>query len=182
MTCIIGIIDKENNKVYIGGDSAGVSGLSVSVRKDPKVFKRGEFIFGFTSSFRMGQLLMCGDLDLKKQKENEDTYVYMVSTFIDSVRYLFKKGGFLNIDNNEESGGTFLVGYKNRLFSIESDFQVGEVYDEYCAVGCGENYALGSLYTTKNLELTPEIRINKALEAAEYHNAGVRKPFNMVSL
>jgi ATP-dependent protease HslVU (ClpYQ) peptidase subunit len=182
MTCIVGLIDKENNKVYIGGDSAGVAGLSISIRKDPKVFKRGNFIFGFTSSFRMGQLLMCGEMDLKKQKNNEDTYVYMVTTFIESIRHLFKEGGYSVIDNNEESGGTFLVGYKNRLFCVESDFQVGEVFDEYYSVGCGENYALGSLYTTKGTLLTPQERINKALSAAEYHNGGVRAPFNIVSL
>jgi ATP-dependent protease HslVU (ClpYQ) peptidase subunit len=183
MTCIVGIIDKENKKVYIGGDSAGVAGLSISIRKDPKVFKRGKFIFGFTSSFRMGQLLMCGDMDLKKQKPDEDTYVYMVTTFVDAIRHLFKKGGYLVIENTEESGGTFLVGYKNRLFCIESDFQVAEVYDDYYSVGCGVNYALGSLYTTQGqLNLTPEERINKALSAAEYHNGGVRGPFNIVSI
>lgn len=55
MTCIVGLV--ENNKVYIGGDSAGVAGLSLMKRADEKVFKKDEFIFGFTSSFRMGQLI-----------------------------------------------------------------------------------------------------------------------------
>jgi hypothetical protein len=55
MTCIVGIV--ENGKVYMGGDAAGVNGYSVRVRKDPKLFKVGEFLFGYTSSFRMGQLL-----------------------------------------------------------------------------------------------------------------------------
>jgi len=65
MTCIVGLIDKESKKIYMGGDSAGVANYSLSVRKDPKVFKRYGFIFGFTSSFRMGQLLMCSTISLR---------------------------------------------------------------------------------------------------------------------
>ena len=55
MTCIVGLID--GNRVWMGGDSAGVSGLDITVRSDPKVFRNGDFLIGFTSSFRMGQLL-----------------------------------------------------------------------------------------------------------------------------
>jgi ATP-dependent protease HslVU (ClpYQ) peptidase subunit len=55
MTCIVGMV--ENGKVYIGGDSAGVSGFDYHIREDQKVFQNGDMIFGFTSSFRMGQLL-----------------------------------------------------------------------------------------------------------------------------
>ena len=58
MTCIVGLEHK--GKVYIGGDSAGVAGYSLSVRADQKVFINGNFIFGFTSSFRMGQILRFG--------------------------------------------------------------------------------------------------------------------------
>jgi hypothetical protein len=36
MTCIVGLVDKGD--VYIGGDSAGVAGLSLSIRADEKVF------------------------------------------------------------------------------------------------------------------------------------------------
>ena len=52
MTCIVGLV--ENGKVYIGGDSAGVAGLDVRMRSDEKVFTKGNMIFGYTSSFRMG--------------------------------------------------------------------------------------------------------------------------------
>jgi len=55
MTCIVGLV--ENGKVYIGGDSAGVAGLDITTRKDEKVFQKENMIFGFTSSFRMGQIL-----------------------------------------------------------------------------------------------------------------------------
>ena len=55
MTCIVGVVD--NGKVYMGGDSAGVGGLCIETRKQPKVFRNGDFLIGYTDSFRMGQLL-----------------------------------------------------------------------------------------------------------------------------
>ena len=57
MTCIVGYLDKKTKKVTIGGDSAGVAGLDITIRKDEKVFKVDNFIIGCTSSFRMIQLL-----------------------------------------------------------------------------------------------------------------------------
>ena len=47
MTCIVGIA--HNGKVTIGGDSAGTNNWSQqTIRRDPKVFPLGEFIFGCT--------------------------------------------------------------------------------------------------------------------------------------
>jgi hypothetical protein len=182
MTCIVGLIDRVGDKVYIGGDSAGVSGLSISLRKDPKVFKRGEFIFGFTSSFRMGQLLMTGDLIERSQKKDESDYSYLLKEFIPGIRKLFKKGGYSLIESNEESGGTFLLGYKKSLYIIEDDFQVGEHYDDYICCGCGQDYAYGSLYATESLNIDPTERVIMALKSAEKFSGGVRSPFNLVNL
>ena len=51
MTCIVGLV--ENGVVYIGGDSSGVGGWNLMLRKDRKVFRVGEALLGFTSSFRL---------------------------------------------------------------------------------------------------------------------------------
>ena len=59
MTCIVGILE-ENGDIYMGGDSAGASGNTLKIRADEKVFINENYIMGFTSSFRMGQLLRYG--------------------------------------------------------------------------------------------------------------------------
>ncbi|KKN17732.1 hypothetical protein LCGC14_0962700, partial [marine sediment metagenome] len=56
MTCIVGFID-DGGKAWMGGDSAGVAGHHTHPRRDPKVFRVGPVLIGYTSSFRMGQLL-----------------------------------------------------------------------------------------------------------------------------
>lgn len=181
MTCIVGLID--NNRVWIGGDSAGVSGLDVSLRKDPKVFKNGNFLIGYTSSFRMGQLLRFKFNPPKyyAAQHSNDEYKYMCTDFIESVRVCFKDGGYATVLNNEESGGSFLVGFNGRLFKIDSDFQVGESVEKYNSIGCGDSYAKGSLYTIfhfpNNKVRDPNDVIITALLAAEHFSGGVKSPF-----
>lgn len=178
MTCIVGIVDGKD--VYIGGDSAGVAGLSLTVRADRKVFRNGDFLFGFTSSFRMGQLL-AHSFTPPKRYSDDDVDKYMVTTFIDGVRACLKTGGFAEKSNEAEQGGTFLVGYQGRLFKIESDYQVGFTDDGYDACGCGEQIALGNLFATKPF-MKPIDRVMMALAAAEQHSAGVRGPFHVEKL
>lgn len=177
MTCIVGIA--HNNRVFIGGDSAGVSGLDLRVRRDQKVFINGDFVFGCTSSFRMIQLLRYA---LQPPKRHPDTEVvaFMSTTFIDAVRYTLKDGGFAGRSNEVESGGTFLVGYAGRLFSIHNDYQVAETTDGFDACGCGESYALGSMFATKSEKRDVLDRLNSALECAAHFSAGVVGPFVFV--
>jgi ATP-dependent protease HslVU (ClpYQ) peptidase subunit len=176
MTCIVGIVDKENNKVIIGGDSAESAGSSCSVRKDVKVFKNGEFIIGCTSSFRMIQLLRYSFKPL--EIGNKDVYEYMCTDFINEVRECFKNGGYIQKGiNGDEIGGTFLVAYKNRLFKIEDDFQVAENTSEMDAIGCGADFALGSIYTSTEQSIPMKEKVLKALQIAELLANGVRQPF-----
>lgn len=149
MTAIAGFCDQ--GKVWIGADSAAVAGLDLMVRADSKVFRNGEFLFGFTSSFRMGQLLR---YKLQPPKQHDlDTYAFMVTVFVDAVRECLKAG----------------------LFYVGADYQVAESMDGYDACGCGQAIILGALFATKGME--PHARMKVALEAAERHSAGVRGPF-----
>jgi ATP-dependent protease HslVU (ClpYQ) peptidase subunit len=174
MTCIVGIA--EGGKVYIGGDSAGVGGgLSLMVSARPKVFRNGDFVIGYTDSFRLGQLLAHS---LTPPKRHPDTGIdkFMMTTFIDAVRDCLKTGGYAKKDNEVEKGGTFLVGYCGRIFLVENNYQVLEYEDGFAACGCGDQIALGAMYA--NPAARPLDRLRIALEAAERYCAGVRGPFH----
>lgn len=177
MTAIAGIV--EDGKVWIGGDSAGASGLSLTVRSDPKVFINGEFVFGYTSSFRMGQLLE-HEFTPPKPHEGEDGMPYMVKRFIPGVKSTLRSGGYQVSRDGQDTGGTFLVGYRGQLYMVHNDYQVARLKQPFAAVGCGEDLALGSLYTTREFDLSPRARIEIALEAAAEFSAGVRGPFTVL--
>lgn len=176
MTCIVGMIDRKSNKVIIGGDSLSSTNFFISSRKDTKVFKKGSFVIGCTSSFRMIQLLRFSLVLPEINKK--DIYEYMCTDFIDAVRECFSKGGFLQKEQTgEETGGQFLVGYEDRLFIIDNDFQVGETYDEFNSVGCGSDFALGCIYLLRDKKIPIENKIRQALEAAEHFSPFVKQPF-----
>lgn len=176
MTCIAAVTDGKT--VWMGADAAGVSNWELTIRADPKVFISGNFLIGFTTSFRMGQLLHhrftpppCYD--------GRDPFSFMAVDFVDAVRHCLKDGGWAEKFNEQERGGQFIVGLKGRIFTVDSDFQVGEPVVQYAAIGCGGTYALGALHATP--DKTPAIRVETALRAAEYHSAGVRGPFTILS-
>jgi hypothetical protein len=179
MTAIAGIV--EDGKVWIGGDSAGVGGLSMTTRSDPKVFVNGEFVFGYTSSFRMGQLLE-HEFSPPTPYEGQNGMAYMVKRFIPGIRELMKTGGYQINHNGQEQGGTFLVGYRGHLYAVQDDYQVCRVLQPYHACGCGRDIVLGSLYTTSDLDMGPEERIRKALDAASEFSAGVRGPYAVLCM
>jgi hypothetical protein len=165
----------------MGGDSAGSnSNWELTVRADEKVFKNGDYLMGFTSSFRMGQLLRYS-FNPPVPEEGEDLNKFMATKFVDEVRKCLKNGGYAQKNNEEESGGTFLVGYKGHLFEIEDDYQVCISVDNYNACGCGDQIAKGALYGLEYMNLNPTMKVNRALEAAEKFNAGVRSPFVIIS-
>jgi hypothetical protein len=179
VTCIVGVV--QDGVVHIGGDSAGVDErYALTVRADCKVFRNGPFIMGFTSSFRMGQLLAHA-LKPPKRHPDEDVYAFMVTDFINAVRDCLKSGGYAEKHHEAEIGGTFLVGYEGRLFNIGPDYQVGEPVNGFDACGCGDLIAIGVLHALKDREPDPGVRVLEALKAAEQSSAGVRAPFHVIS-
>ena len=177
MTCIVGLTD--NNKVYIGGDSASASNNRITISAVPKVFGVGDFLIGYTSSWRMGQILQHHfQIDAAVlPKVGDSLWEFMVRVFVEEVRSLLKIFGYAKLKDNEETGGQFLVGYCGHLYFIDGDYQVNETINGMDACGSGEKYALGALHATEETQLNPFQRIDAALEAAAEFCPTVRPPF-----
>jgi hypothetical protein len=61
MTCIVGYIDRQNKKIYMGGDSASVGGNTLRIRKDPKVFIRSLYSSSGNITDRIYGALQCAE-------------------------------------------------------------------------------------------------------------------------
>ena len=181
MTCIVGYRDGKN--VWIGGDSIGSNGHYKAERKDTKVFRRNEMIMGYTSSFRMGQLLKW-KLNIPKQKSNEGTERYMNTSFVDAVITCFEQNGYARVKENEKIGGVFIVGYRKRLFTIDSDFQVEENKHKFHACGSGAICATGAIEALSNYDpkLKPELLIRYSIEAAKKYIVSVGGAIKIIKL
>ncbi len=180
MTCIVGIIDKKN--IYMGADSAGSNGYDIRTLVNKKVFISGNMIFGFTGSLRMGQLLRYS-LKIPKHPTTKDDYTYLCTDFINAVIKCLEKNKYAHLKDNIIRGGTFIVGYRNKLYTVMGAFQVVQINIDYISCGSGEDYAMGALYTMiDNNQLSTEEKITYALEAAQEFSAGVHGPFKIIKL
>ena len=177
MTAIAGLIHE--GRVLLGSDSAASGGWNIEIRRDAKVFRSGRYVMGFTTSFRMGQILRWS-LEPPQPPGNGQLERFMCTTWVDAVREALKAGGWAKRDAEQETGGEFLVGVSGRLFTVYADYQVGEVAAEYAAVGSGEQLALGAFAATEGMRLSPKRRVSLALSAAERHISSVRGPFHLL--
>lgn len=146
-------------------------------------------IMGSTSTFRHIDLLKYSETlfdKIDKYEEENFNHKYMVTKFIPKVITLFQDG--LKSYDEKNRGGNFIVGLKNKLFEVQGDYSVLEPTDGFCAVGCGEYVAMGSLQTTRDIEDLYEIedldipkKIEMALTAAEKSSCGVQRPFRIIN-
>lgn len=180
MTCILAY--KINGNICMAGDSIASNGNTYSIIKNPKIFKKGQMLIGYSSSFRMGQLIQYSFVP--PEDTHNDALIYLVEDFIPALRNCLKEGGYTVVSNNAETGGFFLVGYKGRLFTVQSDFQVSEDLGNYAALGAGEDFALASMYTLENNFCITENNIEKflqdALKAAENFSPYVKPPYYVI--
>jgi len=187
MTCIIGLKDKKNKCVWMGADSLGSNGYSKNVQAQTKCFKykeREDTVIGSTSTFRQIDLLKYDITlfpEIDKYKNVEINHEYMVTKFIPNLHNLFSKGFIEENKNGVVSGGNFIIGIKEELYEIQDDYSVLDNKDGYAAVGCGEDYAYASLFTTEGTEMEIKDRIIKALESAEKFSCGVQRPFTIIN-
>ena len=149
--------------------------------------------FGYTSSFRMGQLLQhqlrIGHEAMPRSTTLRDAAkldVWMATTFINEVRRVLRQGGYAKVEHEREEGGAFLVGVGGHLYGVGSDFQVSRWARGEYAVGCGADLALGALHGVRAADVGhgrsvgAEDRVLLALRAAAEWSNGVRGPFTIV--
>lgn len=178
MTCIVGVVHE--GAVWMGGDSAAVTGWNLDLTAEPKVFGSGAFLIGYTTSYRMGHLLQFG-WEPPAHPEGISAAAFMRTGFVDSVRARFVAGGFAKVENTREEGGSFLVGYRGDLYEVGSDFSVLRSARGYAAIGSGAPMALGAMAATDG-DLRPYDFLERALNVAEDLCIGVRGPFTILRL
>ena len=138
-------------------------------------------LFGFTDSFRMGQILQTL-FEVPKPPAHGPYYTYMCTTFIKSLISCFETNKYISYDKHRAAGGTFLVGYDGELFTIESDFQVAVNQKPYCTCGSGREFAMGAMYALSRYNIEPETKIKLALDATSEFCTTVCKPYTILSL
>ena len=147
MTCIVAV--KQDGEIVIGADSAGSNGHLINRRADSKIVTiegdDAEVVCGYTTSFRMGQILRHHvKLPAKLKKDWID---WLVVDVIEAICKALATHGWEQKDKEGvQEGGTFILVAGGNLFTVHADFQVAQPDMNYVACGSGQEVALGALH------------------------------------
>jgi len=185
MTCTVGYVD--NSTVIIASDSAALEGTMVTIRKgSSKVWEYKNMVIGFAGSFGLCQWIR---YVFEWPKISKKWTVDQVHAYLVKCSGLIEEGlRKRHVNNTDETvydwqlmigvGGT---AYREAsLFVMYSNGDVEQSADYYAAIGSAAMIALGSLYATKNLNITSWEHIETALEAAAANDCCIKKPWNVL--
>jgi len=168
MSTVIGL--KTNKGVWIGCDSrASTEDGGIRPIVAEKIFKNGPYLIGFIGSVRGGQIVRPDYFTAPKKVYN----------WPDALITQCEKKHCLA--QCEQQTAAMLCNYiigdtrTGKLYEILMDFQMNEVL-EMTSIGSGSDFAYGSLYTTKELNINGEERVLIALQTAKYFSSGTGDP------
>ena len=178
MTCIVAL--KKDGTIYWGADSCA-SGYNTRTMSRPKIFQVGELVFGGSGTLRMLQVMEY-HLVPKKHKKKMSNMEYLIKKIVPQIRAIAKEHGKMgdtktNGESGDKSDSYFLIGYRGNIYQLGFGFSITSPVESYEAIGSGQFYALGSLYSST--KKSPRAKIENALSAAEFFNSGVRSPFTL---
>jgi hypothetical protein len=169
MTIIVGAI--KGATAWVGADRQSTSNSTITPFSHAKVWRQGLFVIAVTGSWRESQIIEHATSLPSPPEDPGAVMRWLVVDVIDIVRAARKDAGFdEKKTDGVEIGPNVMLGLRGRLFVIYSDYQVAEAFDS-AAIGCGRDFALGSLATTKALGWSAKRRVAAAIEATCAHDA-----------
>ena len=167
MTVIAGIASE--GTVYMSGDRGASDGDSILSMATPKICKVNDWLIGYAGSGGLGQILKHLECWTRHPKNAER---FLRNDFVEEYKTAREK-----IGGKDEEEASILLGYKGILYEMEtSDY--GVYTFAYTAIGSGGPIALGSLHSTENTAFLPQMRVEKAVEAAIAHSPSCLGPID----
>lgn len=167
MTCIVGV--EMGDRVVMGGDIQGSSPMTKIVHTRAKVFTVGDLIFGYTTSYRFGQIIENFLPEPHVPADSDRYYEWLIGKLIPDIKGTLERHGW-------KDGGSCLIGVGGELWAMQDEFSVLRSVNGYNAVGSGEFNAMGALYalnrhtaiTDDNVDAVIRTAIQAAAENGPY--------------
>jgi len=176
MTCIIGLEHK--GKAYIGADSLGSDGWRKATYDTPKLFKKYGMVFGYTTSYRFGQIIQHHMREIITK--NNTSYDYLVAHIVPEIRRCLKEHGAAKIKDSVDFGGNCIIGLAGKIYELQNDFSIIKPTNGISCVGSGEQVAMGAVLALDKMR--PEARIKKALSITSDSIASVGGTFTVMGV
>jgi len=166
-----------NGRVYMGADSRATQGWSIIELAEPKLWKQGGLLLGFTGAIREQQILQfCTAIPARS--DDVDVLHWLCSDFVGAVRAARQSAGYdVKCPSPAcDAGPSLAIGVEGRLFEVFADYSIAERLAA-TAIGSGGVEAKASLHTTAGMRMAVRKRIDLALATACALDAGCSPPF-----
>ena len=195
MTCIVACV--HDDAVWMGGDSVGSDAYAYD-RADKKVFRNGDYIIGFSGSYRLGQIAkittfpefpknFLQKIEAPKNLPKKSASKKIAPKILPQENLPVKRedvelwfiADFVPvlrealIEEGKDEQFDFLVGVDRWLVCIESDYQVGMYKSMHMAIGSGALLALGALSVLDDIGAGPEEKIIRSISVAGNYDKAV---------
>jgi 20S proteasome alpha/beta subunit len=176
MTCIVGLSDGKN--VWMGGERGHSISSWIGQSTQPKVYKVGEYLIGYSGNAGIGQQMVYNfDFQDYTADEGTDPIYFLMTNFIPRLKKFFNKQN-ITIQGDEHEG-ELMIGFHGRVYEVNTGHMYCTEYKELC-IGSGYAYAYGSLHNSGYLD--PQERIEQALDAAIRYSPSCQGPVDLVTL
>ncbi len=193
MTCIVGF--ETQGGAWLGADSAATdaAGGSIVIRQQ-KVFRvdgprHRPLGIAVAGSPRLLQILRY-DLKVPAHPASLPDEVWLHTKLVPAIRRVCLESG-TEIPFAPELGGdgspyipiSALLAYRGAVYTFGSTYFLLRSDKSYSAGGSGDTLALGAFHALdRMIGLSPEFRVDAALQAAAEHQSTVRPPFHRIFL
>lgn len=147
MTCIVAV--ECSDGAIIGGDYCGSNGFTYSIVSQPKVFEHSNILFGFTSTFRFGQLIehMLDNDVLYPPQTGSEVYRWLIKDFVPKLRKVIDDQKY-----NISDGCNAILVVNNQVWELQQDLSVLRYEVGLASVGSGAFHAQSSMLTQMMLK------------------------------
>lgn len=181
MTCIFGMVS--DGKIYMVGDSCSANSEYRSVSAIRKIVRYDSMLLGFCGSWRDLQIAQTY-FTPEARPEGTSDLRYLVKYVADPLRDLFRDYESVGVESNKSTADSqILLGYRERIYTIETNFQVSARQDNIGSVGSGTYYALGAFTALARAgKAHPETLLTETLEIVAQYDPFVAGPFYVETL
>jgi ATP-dependent protease HslVU (ClpYQ) peptidase subunit len=175
MTCIVAIETADG--VWMGGDRLASDAYQGIELDEAKVFWNGPALIGCCGSIRQAQLMRYV-LDVPGASLTWDVNRWVATDLTRAMIEMAEGWRASHVKDGVSRSHNSLLAVRGRIYELQADYSFTRCARHLYAVGSGQEYALGSLYSTAHLP--PEERVRVALEAAAEFSPTVAGPFDVI--
>lgn len=160
-------VARKNDKIAMAADSLVSIGQTTIVGAQSKIGKVDDTLIGISGTCGRDNLLAATVFEFIKkcEKENRQWHLEWPSYCLSSPQHTV-------LDRLENKNDSYvLVVHDGKIFQVSAGGVIFECADDFLAIGCGKDYALGAMSVLWDKYKDPNIIATKAVEASCQLNA-----------